>query len=119
MPKHHPENYFVEMRYWKSHLKLRSQKTNKSVSAGSSMLMQEQQSLDASSLDLNLDLCLHFTGCENDFQFPSPSTVHMLLSACKFPWTVSHTMWIHRIVVMALVLIAVIAGVAEKVEEVG
>lgn len=44
----------------------------------------------------------------------------MLLSACKFPQTVSYTMWMHRAVVMVLVLIAVIVGVAEKeVKEVG
>lgn len=43
----------------------------------------------------------------------------MLLSACKFPGIVSYTMWMHGIVVRGLLLIAVIAGVAEKeVEEV-
>ena len=44
----------------------------------------------------------------------------MLPSACKFPGIVSYTMWMHRIVMMALVLIAIIVEVAEKeVEEVG
>lgn len=44
----------------------------------------------------------------------------MLLSVCKFPGKVPCTMWIHRILGMLLVLIAVKVVVAEKeVEEVG
>lgn len=65
-----------------------------------------------------LGLCLYFTGFISDFQFLFPSIVHNIyldcfggeinvgINACKFPGTVSCTMWIHRILVMVLALIA-------------